>query len=241
MSSNSEICPIKQERTVKRFGLSLFRVSMTLGILAGTALPAQAGLVTVTVEPGTTAIIRWDTNGNGVWDTSMTSTDENRDKIVSFSLGSLEEEKKIGTIWIDKNSDGQRIFYEIKLDANGNTLASLEPFTFPSFTATTPLLASIDMVAYRSAGNSLTIGQTFAANNGTIPFPETFAITLKDASSLGSSPDFSRSLVELLPNYTGPVTVYSFDEVSPVPVPAAVWLLGSGLVGLMGVARRKLV
>lgn len=26
---------------------------------------------------------------------------------------------------------------------------------------------------------------------------------------------------------------------SPVPVPAAVWLLGSGLIGLVGVARRK--
>ena len=28
-------------------------------------------------------------------------------------------------------------------------------------------------------------------------------------------------------------------DVSPVPVPAAVWLFGSGLIGLVGVARRK--
>jgi len=26
---------------------------------------------------------------------------------------------------------------------------------------------------------------------------------------------------------------------NPVPVPAAVWLFGSGLIGLVGVARRK--
>jgi hypothetical protein len=26
---------------------------------------------------------------------------------------------------------------------------------------------------------------------------------------------------------------------TPVPVPAAVWLLGSGLIGLAGVAKRK--
>jgi hypothetical protein len=30
----------------------------------------------------------------------------------------------------------------------------------------------------------------------------------------------------------------SFD-VAPVPVPAAVWLFGSGLLGLVGVARRR--
>ena len=30
-----------------------------------------------------------------------------------------------------------------------------------------------------------------------------------------------------------------FDMVAPVPVPAAVWLFGSGLLGLMGLAHRK--
>ena len=27
--------------------------------------------------------------------------------------------------------------------------------------------------------------------------------------------------------------------VNPVPIPAAVWLFGSGLIGLIGIARRK--
>ena len=39
----------------------------------------------------------------------------------------------------------------------------------------------------------------------------------------------------------GPFLTYhaNFDFVAPVPVPAAVWLFGSGLLGLVGVARRK--
>jgi hypothetical protein len=36
-----------------------------------------------------------------------------------------------------------------------------------------------------------------------------------------------------------PDEVISFGTVSPVPIPAAVWLFGSGLLGLVGMARRK--
>ena len=41
----------------------------------------------------------------------------------------------------------------------------------------------------------------------------------------------------------GPFAGFSanFNMVEPVPIPAAVWLFGSGLVGLVGVARRKKV
>ena len=35
------------------------------------------------------------------------------------------------------------------------------------------------------------------------------------------------------------VTNFSITEVSAVPVPAAVWLFGSGLLGLIGIARRR--
>jgi hypothetical protein len=35
------------------------------------------------------------------------------------------------------------------------------------------------------------------------------------------------------------VGISGFVEQSPVPVPAAVWLFGSGLIGLIGIARRK--
>jgi len=35
------------------------------------------------------------------------------------------------------------------------------------------------------------------------------------------------------------ITNFGFTTVSSVPVPAAVWLFGSGLIGLIGIARRK--
>lgn len=42
-------------------------------------------------------------------------------------------------------------------------------------------------------------------------------------------------------NFSGTVVVNAYGDVAtaPVPVPAAVWLLGSGLLGLIDVARRK--
>jgi hypothetical protein len=35
------------------------------------------------------------------------------------------------------------------------------------------------------------------------------------------------------------ITAVHINQVTDVPVPAAVWLFGSGLVGLAGVARRR--
>ena len=42
----------------------------------------------------------------------------------------------------------------------------------------------------------------------------------------------------VFPNYPYEL-VLSGKVVTPIPIPAAVWLFGSGLVGLAAVARRK--
>jgi hypothetical protein len=39
--------------------------------------------------------------------------------------------------------------------------------------------------------------------------------------------------------YSGSANIASITEVSEVPVPAAAWLMGSGLLGLSALARRK--
>jgi hypothetical protein len=40
-------------------------------------------------------------------------------------------------------------------------------------------------------------------------------------------------------NFAAGVLTYTSNNASAVPLPAAVWLLGSGLVGLMGIGRRR--
>ena len=45
--------------------------------------------------------------------------------------------------------------------------------------------------------------------------------------------------IDILSNGTPTPSGYAVEFVSAVPIPAAVWLFGSGLIGLIGVARRK--
>ncbi|MDX2506855.1 MAG: VPLPA-CTERM sorting domain-containing protein [Gammaproteobacteria bacterium] len=70
---------------------------------------------------------------------------------------------------------------------------------------------------------------------------------VRDDGSLFSSNEFPNvfpTLVDfdfgqLVINTTTTTNTASLDLFEPVPLPAAVWLFGSGLIGLIGVARRK--
>ena len=54
-------------------------------------------------------------------------------------------------------------------------------------------------------------------------------------------PDFAGKPDDVPPDFAGKPDLDEggLDDTPAVPVPAAVWLLGSGLVGLVAVARRK--
>ena len=56
-----------------------------------------------------------------------------------------------------------------------------------------------------------------------------------NVSGLGNIAQFDLTLLESSVTFVQ----FEYDPVSAVPVPAAVWLFGSGLIGLIGVARRK--
>ena len=72
------------------------------------------------------------------------------------------------------------------------------------------------------------------------------AIALYDGSGGGTGFDLAESgydwiqyvRVEGLDGFSGG-EVDAFADVAPVPVPGAIWLLGSGLIGLLGIGRRQ--
>ncbi len=69
-------------------------------------------------------------------------------------------------------------------------------------------------------------------------FSNKYWVTLRDATSVGAVfDDRSGQGSQHLASFLYPSVI--FTEVSAVPIPAAVWLFGSGLIGLLGVARRK--
>jgi len=71
------------------------------------------------------------------------------------------------------------------------------------------------------------------------------AITLIDHTwvTYVFSAEFDNAAYVEWDSLTYPWTIHQFDNVtiSAVPIPAAVWLFGSGLLGLIGVSRRKKV
>lgn len=97
----------------------------------------------------------------------------------------------------------------------------------------------------------LPVGGAIAAVEASIPFggAETVFISLVGAPGPGDSlfdggiftlsffVDIASGLGALPTLLT--VTTYAMAESAPVPVPAAVWLLGSALIGVAGISRRR--
>jgi len=95
-------------------------------------------------------------------------------------------------------------------------------------------------------GNGYNAAADEVVDLGTITFSEISSIAdgLADVNFWLESNDFGVKIDDIL--YAGNaemeyvVNQEGNAQVAPVPVPAAVWLMGSGLIGLMGVRRRKI-
>ncbi len=105
------------------------------------------------------------------------------------------------------------------------------------------IIFSSDAFSEFSNSSYASVQLKFVDSTGTLlsgtadPLPDYFLLNQFDSVLLSvNQTTFENST---LSGYSITGGVLQSSEFSPVPIPAAVWLFGSGLLGLVGVARRK--
>jgi len=95
-----------------------------------------------------------------------------------------------------------------------------------------------------AAGNRLDVDASASVSGGSpVGLPSTWV--LADNPAYGGATQFVITQRLEAPDSGSDVYIYGIlaftaaSSTNPVPVPAAVWLFGSGLLGLVGIARRK--
>ena len=155
------------------------------------------------------------TTGEGQSSLELTSTND-------WEIGSFFIFDALGTFFIDGNGSGTLI-------DNGNGTGD--------WTLNTPMYAIWHDVRYDFPDFSLSSAATYNVGSNTVN-GQVMDYESGDVLLVGQS-----SIYDFGPLHGFVVTleIYGNDPVlvSAVPVPAAVWLFGSGLIGLIGIARRK--
>ena len=118
--------------------------------------------------------------------------------------------------------------------------------------AATALLNAYDLFPTYDDDNSLTFGLTGTSGQIFTPWNINNNVTSRNYFNIDTNLvtkfnyDYVTGNVGMIPtydttsgNFSGGRVWADWDRVSSVPVPAAAWLFGSGLLGLIGVARRK--
>jgi len=244
--------------------LHTFSAALALGVLSFGFTPAAMAISTydaaasfsltltdVTDVGGTTVTSGWDVAAFGSGSTflsesgvaSATGTTSVIDPAVSLSILDTITQSSIssgtasnGLASTDaltdlgitvSNSSGQDVTfsfdYSIVLDAFADASA---PGDFADASASVDFLDDLGAVDIQAFADALADNglQLLAVGAGSVRDSGTFSFTLANGQS------------NLISGF-----VDSFGSASAVPVPAAVWLFGSGLLGLVGVARRKKV
>jgi len=133
-------------------------------------------------------------------------------------------------------------YFNATLTANNISDATTVPATNTSISETFTLTSVFNSATSFYEG-SLSIGSLLTASFTDLAYSEApfgggaFSANL---SYIGGSMMGSFTGGDLVGNFSATGTVIAtVAEVQAVPVPAAVWLFGSGLIGLVGIARRK--
>lgn len=123
-------------------------------------------------------------------------------------------------------------------DAGTNTLS----YHIPTGGPNSSIASTYTEVSSSCTGSGSVLGNTVCGTRGnTTPEWEGLTLELTFASDLSS---FSGTITAIEKSGSGltantTTSTYTIEGVAEVPVPAAAWLLGSGLAGLAGIARRR--
>jgi hypothetical protein len=196
------------------------------------ATASSAATVTNIWAVSNTGQINCGTSPHGLWTNTLNLGADACNDYFSFNTGSTFTEFDDGTAVLAAtatNPDG----FVADIDI---TFGSYSPTHSPVKTGGGPELAS--WYFYESIVSG---GITVDSVNYSLAMAGGYALQIGDGAN-DKTGVFGAS-VWLLPTggtYNGGHWDLNMDF-SPVPVPAAVWLFGSGLLGLVGVARRKAV
>jgi hypothetical protein len=167
--------------------------------------------------------------------------------ILAASVLGLVSTAASSTVWVPDINTSTGDFQEITFTSFGVSSATYDLVFFDAGTAAAiePSSTSLTLV---DLNGIVEISATPA------PYTATFGT---DTAALGDTGEFELALWDgsafsFVSNYNAivPGNAYTIEfgsvtgeifgvDLAPVPVPAAVWLFGSGLIGLVGIARRK--
>ena len=207
------------------------------GILDGitTTGPSSVTASTDCLVDGTDS--NWSITGSGLSGTTMIIELAGQAGTNTFGVYDTSNSNNFVELFNGGASAGSQVVMSIKLDGSvhinladtltdfaGNNFGYYLDIGNDRFFSDTALNgdAADHMLAYQGTGDNIQIA-TNAAGDWT---PNEYVLAWEDVT--GGAADF---------DYNDMVMIV--ESVQPVPVPAAVWLFGSGLIGLVGVARRR--
>ena len=205
---------------------------------------ANASVVATFLDPDTPSFTFTDdgNNGNGIGSLAASNAD------IQVSLPLL------GLLFTDASytmtdNGGNALATTSQIDAGGYVLATFESGILTiktdiaehTYAADTVLLSATFTSASGYFGNVSTADNTFDATAVTFS-----GLALNGLTATNEQFSFSSTNIDPLSAIQAPADMENWTSTTSftssatlVPVPAAVWLFGSGLLGLVGMARRK--